>query len=79
MGVLLGVMLVVHYLKEKFPEKNAAKMAHGMLSALSYLHGKNIIHRDVKLENILVSSSAKDEILLGDFGLAMRCEHDHMR
>jgi serine/threonine protein kinase len=64
--------------KKRYHEKNAAKVAHGMLSALSYLHEKNVIHRDIKLENILVNSLQGDQILLGDFGLAIECEHEHL-
>lgn len=40
-----------------------------MLSALSHLHARGIVHRDVKPANILVGSGG-GKILLGDFGLA---------
>jgi len=35
--------------------------------ALSYLASENVVHRDVKLSNILVKSQT--EVLLADFGL----------
>jgi serine/threonine protein kinase len=38
-------------------------------AALQYGHDKKLIHRDVKPENMLLGSH--DEILLGDFGLAL--------
>ena len=46
-----------------------------LLEALSYVHSKQIAHRDVKLENILIlTSSVRPEVLkLCDFGLAHRC------
>lgn len=34
---------------------------------MQYLHGNSIIHRDLKLENILYTN---DTVKIGDFGLA---------
>lgn len=36
------------------------------------MHHKNIIHRDIKLENILFEDKAKKHIKLGDFGFSIR-------
>ncbi|MHA2611961.1 MAG: UvrD-helicase domain-containing protein [bacterium JZ-2024 1] len=45
-----------------------------ILSALEYAHEKNILHRDVKPENILISE--KGEVKLTDFGVARLLEKD---
>jgi len=42
--------------KRKIPflEKDAANLTNQVVMALSYMHGKNIIHRDLKLENLMI-------------------------
>lgn len=39
-----------------------------MLSAVEYIHGQNIAHRDIKLENILMIDD--DLVKICDFGLS---------
>ena len=46
-----------------------------ILSGLKYLHENNIIHRDIKLENILYDSK-KNIAKIGDFGLSRQFDYD---
>ena len=41
-----------------------------LLNAVSYLHDNDILHRDLKLSNLLLNS--KGHLKLADFGLARR-------
>ena len=52
-----------------YTEAECARLVKQMLSAVRYLHSKGIIHRDLKLENFLFSSTATDsELKMIDFG-----------
>jgi serine/threonine protein kinase len=58
-------------------EAHVRMLMHQMIESITFLHSRNICHRDIKPHNYLVvgniaSSSVK--IKLGDFGTAMRLE-----
>ncbi|XP_077569216.1 serine/threonine-protein kinase 33 [Stigmatopora nigra] len=66
-------------LKQKgfFPEEEARHIIGCLAHAITYLHRKNIMHRDLKLENILVKNSLDDyngklDIKVADFGLSVK-------
>lgn len=62
-----------NYIKNasRLSEKEAAKFTHDIAEALCYLKKRNIIHRDLKLENVMVDEDEGQPILkLGDFGWA---------
>lgn len=56
--------------KNRVNERNALRIAKQLLGAIAYLHDNDIVHRDIKAENILVSTNGT--IKLADFGLARR-------
>lgn len=53
----------------RVPEPNAAVYMRGLLTGLRHLHNRGVIHRDVKLENALLSEDGCT-VKLADFGLA---------
>jgi calcium-dependent protein kinase len=54
-----------------YTEAECARLVKQMLCAVRYLHSRGIIHRDLKLENFLFSSTDQDsELKLIDFGLS---------
>jgi len=58
-------------------EASASKMLWQMLIAVKYLHDRNIVHRDLKLENFVISSvkGKGSSLKLIDFGLSKVCPH----
>jgi serine/threonine protein kinase len=46
-----------------YSERIACKYVHTMLSAISYCHAHNIVHRDLKLENFLFENDTSDSEL----------------
>ena len=52
---------------------NKIQLTGKLLSAISYMHSRNITHRDLKFENIMFESVAADsEIKVIDFGLSKK-------
>lgn len=60
----------------RFSESYAAQLGGQMLLALSYIHSRHIVHRDVKAENFMLPvpcTCAVPLLKLVDFGLACLC------
>ena len=66
------------YIKNKYSENQLAVLFYQVFSGLWYLHDHKIIHRDIKLENIMISKKEKDNtsgeelfwVKIIDFGTA---------
>jgi serine/threonine protein kinase len=65
-------------LADKIKEKSLNKqqkvaIAYELLKGLEYLHSKNVIHRDIKSENVMLD--AHDKPIIIDFSLAKSLTH----
>ena len=66
---LTKIIAIKKYMK--FEERDMAKIIEQLLKALSFIHSKKIVHRDIKPDNILFSNKRDYTTLkLIDFGLA---------
>jgi len=71
MELMEGGELYEEIVKRKtFTEKDAAEITRQLCEALLYLHERGIVHRDLKLENLLLKKRNSLEIKLADFGLS---------
>ncbi|KAG7087666.1 hypothetical protein E1B28_013614 [Marasmius oreades] len=68
-GELFDHILAHRYLKER----DAAKLFSQLVSGVWYIHQKKIVHRDLKLENLLLDRHRN--VIITDFGFANRFEH----
>ncbi|KAG7447194.1 Pkinase-domain-containing protein [Guyanagaster necrorhizus] len=68
-GELFDHILAHRYLRER----DAAKLFSQLISGVWYIHQKKIVHRDLKLENLLLDRHRN--VIITDFGFANRFEH----
>lgn len=54
----------------KLPEEEAKSIFYQLIDAIKYCHRKQVVHRDVKLENVLYDS-ASNKVKLIDFGFSI--------
>lgn len=66
---------LMQYVEEKkgLGEVEARSIMRQLVSALDACHEKGVIHRDLKLENVLFESKTKDRIKVVDFGISGIC------
>lgn len=69
-----GDLLGFCRLRGALPEEKCKEMLLQIANGLNYLHERNIIHRDLKCENILINQENKCQI--ADFGFARKLEEN---
>lgn len=60
----------------KFSEKDAAAIIKQILQAIAYCHEQNVVHRDVKPENLMIDKEQNNILKLIDFGTAIEFDVD---
>lgn len=71
---------VAHERGNLIKEGDAIRLARNILSAIIYLHERDIVHRDVKLENVICLDPdihKPVQVKLADFGLSSRLSGKH--
>ncbi|XP_068680841.1 serine/threonine-protein kinase par-1-like isoform X2 [Montipora foliosa] len=61
----------------KLSESQARPIMRQLISALYHMHEQGIVHRDLKMENILLDESKKN-IKIVDFGLSNICQGENL-
>ena len=81
-GTLMQKLSTIKENQASLNEQDAAKIVYQILIALNFLHKQNVIHRNLKLENIMVDLERIDEeqtsliCKVTDFGYAKALEKD---
>lgn len=61
-------------------ETSASKIVRQLVHAIAHCHARDIVHRDIKMENVLLKNDEHSlEIRLADFGLAVQHSDEQLR
>ena len=67
----------LHKRRKALTEPEVRYYIKAIVEGCQYLHGNNIIHRDLKLGNLFLNDDM--EIKIGDFGLATKVDFEGER
>ena len=56
------------------PPPVARAFVKQLARGVRFAHSKRIIHRDLKLDNVLLADAARERVCIADFGLAQVCQ-----
>ena len=69
-----GELLAFVEERGRLDEVSARNIFKQIASAISYCHSKGIVHRDLKMENVLFKNKETLQIKIVDFGIAGVCK-----
>ena len=76
MELIYGGNLNQFIQSNKLSDLQVSQIMSGVLRAVDYMHSKNVIHRDIKPQNILIGSKKNlTQVKLADFGLSAEFDH----
>jgi len=56
----------------RLDERTARPLVRSLIAGILYMHGLGIVHRDLKLENVMLSAEDPTNVKIIDFGLAVQ-------
>ena len=59
--------------RKKLDEDTARVLFKQVIEGLGYIHSKGVLHRDIKLDNILLDG--KGNVKIADFGVSKQVKH----
>lgn len=65
-----GTVYSLHKKKELFSEVETAIVIQQVLEAVAHMHLQGVVHRDIKLENVVYTDATQSKVKLIDLGLA---------
>lgn len=71
-----GTLLDRLQAKGRLEEASAKEVAVSLLRGIAHLHEVGVIHRDIKLENVMVEANSGLSSVIIDFGLAIGAKED---